>query len=65
MDIGVICHKQRVLGITGKFAEWLHDFLKNRGHVVVANGASSKKTQNVSGVPEGTVLGPLLFMLAL
>lgn len=65
VDHGMICHKLRDLGIVGKLGEWLHDFLKDRSQVVVANGATSNDTQIVSGVPQGTVLGPLLFIMAL
>ena len=39
--------------------------LKDRSQAVVANGAISQKTLIVSGVPQGTVLGPLLFIVAL
>ena len=65
VDHGMICHKLRDLGIVGKLGEWLHDFLKDRSQAVVANGAISRKTLIVSGVPQGTVLGPLLFIVAL
>ena len=65
VDHGMICHKLRNFGIIGKLGEWLHDFLKDRSQTVVANGATSSNTQIISGVPQGTVLGPLLFIIAL
>ncbi len=65
VDHGTICHKLRSLGIVGKLGEWLHDFLTDRSQVVAANGAHSKGSTIRSGVPQGTVLGPLLFVIAL
>ena len=65
VDHGMICHKLRLLGINGKLGEWLHDFLKDRTQTVAVDGALSRGTLITSGVPQGTVLGPLLFVVAL
>lgn len=46
-------------------SEWLHDFLKDRSQTVSVNGALSNSTSVHSGVPQGTVLGQLLFVVAL
>ena len=54
-------HKLRALGITGRFARWIHSFLSKRKQKVVVDGSTSKDTDVTSGVPEGTVLGPILF----
>ena len=42
---------------------WITSFLTNRIQSVVVDGATSPPTKVISGVPQGTVLGPLLFLL--
>ena len=41
----------------------IKSFLNNRNQQVIVDGASSDKVPVVSGVPRGTVLGPLLFLM--
>ena len=48
-------------GIRGPTYNWIQLFLKDRNQQVVVDGAISDKAQVVSNVPQGTVLGPLLF----
>ena len=42
---------------------WLRTWLTNRTQKVVVEGETSKDLKVLSGVPQGTVLGPLMFLL--
>ena len=55
--------KLRHYGIQGTTFQWIQSFLSSRNQQVVVDGATSDKVPGISGVPQGTVLGPLLFLL--
>ena len=63
VDHGILLYKLRALGISGNIGIWLDHFLTNRSHFVRLHGGISKDHPVISGVPQGTVLGPLLFLI--
>ncbi|KAK4328363.1 hypothetical protein Pmani_001236 [Petrolisthes manimaculis] len=63
VDHGVLLHKLQNLGIMGTLGKWIYSFLTNRTQFVAVKGAISQATEVMSGVPQGSVLGPLLFLI--
>ena len=57
-----LLHKMQLYGVDGKINSWLRDFLTNRKMKVVVDGEESESVGVDSGVPQDTVLGPLLFL---
>ena len=50
-------------GVRGKTLNWLNGWISNRTQKVVIDGEFSPSIPVTSGVPQGTVLGPLMFLL--
>ena len=65
VDHVILLKKLYAHGIRGKVLMWLHSYLTNRWQTVVINGEHSKPAKVISGVPQGTVLGPILFIIYL
>ena len=54
--------KMESYGVTGRLLDWLRDFLVGRRQRVGVAGSFSSWTEVLSGIPEGSVLGPLMFI---
>ena len=51
-------------GIQGKTLDWFESYLTNRTQWCSVNGCLSDFTTLKCGVPQGTILGPLLFLIS-
>ena len=58
-----LLYKLECIGITGNFLKWLQSYLDNRQQRVVICGSSSQWGAIPGGVPQGSHLGPLLFIV--
>ena len=60
---GILVKKLEHYGINGPYNNWIKSYLSKRSQCVTLNGEKSKKLTITCGVPQGSVLGPLLFLI--
>ena len=58
-----LLHKLEAIGIRGTLLHWFKDYLKDRRQAVVRKGQASDYATVSAGVPQGSVLGPILFLI--
>ena len=63
MNHAVLLQKLCNFGITGSLLQWCESYLSNRRQRVVLDGISSSWSNISSGVPQGSLLGPLFFVI--
>jgi hypothetical protein len=56
-----LLHKLKLIGVGGPLLSWFESYLSNRKQRVVIDGQYSQWKNINAGVPQGSVLGPLLF----
>ena len=63
IDHSLVLNKLEYYGIRGVTLNWLQSYLSNRKQFVTVNGIESKNLNVKCGVPQGSILGPILFIL--
>lgn len=63
VDHNILAKKIRKHNIVDKVGRWIKEFLQNRKQIVIANDEKSDEATVISGVPQGTVLAALLFVI--
>ena len=63
IDLSILFHKLNYYGIRGVARKWFMSYLSNRRQFVMHNGYKSAEYRVNCDVPQGSVLGPLLFLI--
>ena len=63
VNYSILLSKLNHYGVRGKAYDWFHSYLSSREQFVCISGHSSDSLSITCGVPQGSILGPLLFLL--
>ena len=63
VDHNLLIAKLQIYGIQGKLLDWIRSFLRDRSQIVTVDGFHSVEKPVLSGIPQGSVLGPILFII--
>ena len=63
LDHSILLYKLRHYGIQNTELNWFSSYLTNRSQYIEINGVSSEMSSIQTGVPQGSILGPLLFLI--
>ena len=63
IDHNILLHKLTYYGFRGKALDWFSSYLSNRKQCVIYTNEKSTMEKLTCGVPQGSILGPLLFIL--
>ena len=63
VDHSILCQKLQHYGIRKRELSWFKSYLSNRKQFCRVSGADSKVNDETIGVPQGSCLGPLLFLI--